>query len=387
MTCSGGDSAVAADLAAALGLRLPALAPRTVARLQETLPEAATAANPLDYTALLWYDGEALRELVLALGDDPAIDRVLVLFDSAMHVGGDVEQSWAGIVTAVRAAGAVSPVPVALASTLPELLDDAVAARMVEEGMPALAGLAPALRCMQALAAPAPDPERIAQIRAVATGATPGDWLAEHEAKALLRSAGLPVVDGRLAADGDDAVAAWGELGGGPVALKLSAPGLQHKSERGALLLDLDTAGEVRAGVARLRSDDAAVLVERMAPPGVELVVAARRGLVAVLVLGLGGIWTEALDDVALVPLPASPQRVERALLSLRGAALLTGGRGRPAVDLAAAARLAAGAGDLLLEAGLELLELNPVIVHAGGAVAVDALARRGEDTQRRNAT
>jgi hypothetical protein len=87
-------------------------------------------------------------------------------------------------------------------------------------------------------------------------------------------------------------------------------------------------------------------------------------------------VWTEALDDVALVPLPATPQRVERALLSLRGAPLLTGARGRKAVDVAAAARLAAGAGDLLLDAGLELLELNPVIVHEHGAVAVDALAR-----------
>ena len=100
------------------------------------------------------------------------------------------------------------------------------------------------------------------------------------------------------------------------------------------------------------------------------------RGLVPVLVLGLGGVWTEALDDVALVPLPATPQRVQRALLSLRGAPLLTGARGRPVVDVGAAARLAAGAGDLLLGAGLELLELNPVIVHEQGAVAVDALAR-----------
>jgi acyl-CoA dehydrogenase len=220
-------------------------------------------------------------------------------------------------------------------------------------------------------------------------------WLAEHEAKALLRSAGLPVVEGRLAEDAEDAVAAWAELGG-PVALKLSAPGLRQKTEQGAVRLDLASSEAVRAAAgavtaragAPLGPDaatpvdpdgataPAALLVERMAPPGVELVVAARRGLVAVLVLGLGGVWTEALDDVALVPLPATPQRVERALLSLRGAPLLTGARGRDAVDVAAAARLAAGAGDLLLEAGLELLELNPVIVHEQGAVAVDALAR-----------
>ncbi len=80
---------------------------------------------------------------------------------------------------------------------------------------------------------------------------------------------------------------------------------------------------------------------------------------------------------MAVIPLPASAERVADALRSLRGAGLLTGARGRPPVDLDALARLAAGAGDLLLAEGLVLLELNPVIAGPGGAVAVDAVARR----------
>jgi hypothetical protein len=75
--------------------------------------------------------------------------------------------------------------------------------------------------------------------------------------------------------------------------------------------------------------------------------------------------------DAAVVALPASPERVERALRS----PLLTGGRGRRPLDVAAAARLAAGVGDLLLAADLSLIELNPVFVHEQGAVAVDAVA------------
>ena len=115
-----------------------------------------------------------------------------------------------------------------------------------------------------------------------------------------------------------------------------------------------------------------------MATPEVELLVGARRdGVVPSLAIGFGGIWTEALDDVAVVPLPVSPERAERAILSLRAAPLLTGARGRQPLDLADAAELASRAGDTLLEHDLALLELNPVAVGLDGCVALDAVAQR----------
>ena len=77
-----------------------------------------------------------------------------------------------------------------------------------------------------------------------------------------------------------------------------------------------------------------------------------------------------------VVPLPAEPDRVARAIRSLRGAGLLAGGRGRQPVDIDAAAELASQLGELLLQRDLRLIELNPVIVHERGCVAVDATAR-----------
>jgi succinyl-CoA synthetase beta subunit len=210
---------------------------------------------------------------------------------------------------------------------------------------------------------------------------SPGDgavqWLPEHEGKELLRGAGVPVVCGRVVADEDAASVALHELGG-PVAVKVSAASIQHKSELGGVELGVDSVPSMRAAYRRLAaiaaSVDGVVLVERMAAPGAELIVAARTdGIVPALVVGLGGIWTEVLSDVAVVPLPASASRVESALRSLRGAAVLTGGRGRPPLDIGAAARLAAQVGELLIERGLALIELNPVIVGERGAVAVDA--------------
>ena len=109
---------------------------------------------------------------------------------------------------------------------------------------------------------------------------------------------------------------------------------LQHKSDAGAIALDLGDVGAAAYAAARLMASPAAagakVIVERMAQLGIELFVAARSdAVVPALVVGLGGVWTEALDDVAIVPLPADPDRVEEALPGLRGAPLSPAARAR----------------------------------------------------------
>ena len=105
-----------------------------------------------------------------------------------------------------------------------------------------------------------------------------------------------------------------------------------------------------------------------MAAPGAELIVAVRRdAVVPALVIGLGGVYAEALDDVAVVPLPATPERVQAAL------ARAPRRRAPEHADLPAAARLAVA---LTQIPGLELIECNPVLVHEHGAVVVDAVAK-----------
>ncbi len=380
LTCSGGDSALAADECARLGLRLPLLGEEAASTLRDLLPDAATVGNPLDYTALIWGDVERLRDIVVAVGDDPAVDRILVFYDQAADSGRG--GSWAAVREGIHEGAAASAVPVMVASTLPELLDEEAALGFLDAGIPAVAGLRTGLACVAALSAPRGDPGRLREIAAVTRAAGPSSngrrWLPEHEAKELVRGAGLPVVEGRVVSSEEDAVAALSELGG-HVAVKLSAPSLRHKADIGALALGLATEDDVRAAHRRLAAlgiEQAEVLVERMAPPGAELLVAARSdAVVPCLVVGAGGIWTEAIGDAAVVPLPATPERVEAAILGLRAAALFTGGRGRPALDVPTAARVAAAAGEVLLAAGLELLELNPVLVSEDGAVVLDALA------------
>ena len=90
LTCSGGDSGVAGDQAAAIGLDLPPLSPATERKLAELLPDAATIGNPLDYTAMIWAETSRLRKIVTAVGDDPAIDQLLLCYDHP----DDADASW-----------------------------------------------------------------------------------------------------------------------------------------------------------------------------------------------------------------------------------------------------------------------------------------------------
>ena len=189
-----------------------------------------------------------------------------------------------------------------------------------------------------------------------------------------------------LAVDGeDDAVAAWRELDG-PVALKLSAARVQHKTELGGVALGLDSEGDVRRAhraMAPLAAEHGGViLVERMAPPGVELIVAAHTdGVVPALVVGLGGIWTELLRDVAVIPLPADARadRARHRHAAGRAAAARRPGRGRAWYRRRRRGHAGAQVGRLLLERALATVECNPVLVGepgAAGAVAVDAAIR-----------
>ena len=103
--------------------------------------------------------------------------------------------------------------------------------------------------------------------------------------------------------------------------------------------------------------------------------------VVPALVVGLGGIWTEVLDDARSSPCPPHRRGSSVRCTACAASSLLLGGRGRPPVDLAAVAAAASKAGDVLLDSGLELLELNPLIAGADGCVAVDALIRWSDRT------
>src|SRR3954451_22994213 len=174
VTCSGADCAVGGDEAERVGVELPPLGRTTVPRLRELLPSAATVANPLDYTALIWGDTAALRETIATVGADEAIDQVLVLYDQPADTDGWSAQSWTDVREGIVQGAAASGTPVLVAATLPELLDDASAADFGARGIPAACGLREGLLCARALQ-PRPAAAEVARrLRAIGRAAAAG---------------------------------------------------------------------------------------------------------------------------------------------------------------------------------------------------------------------
>ena len=219
MTCSGGDSAQGADEAAAARAGAAgARRPRTPARLAR----AAAAGGHGRQPARLHGDDLGRRARRSAswcatLGEDPAIGQVLVFYDQPHGLTGAPEESWRAVREGVMLGAALSPVPVMVSSTLPELLDDAAAWRVRRRpGCPPPPGCAPGCGAppRRGWRRRARDRARLREIAAAARAAVAGaarptaSWLPEHEAKELLRAAGVAVPYGRAVVGEDDAVAA-----------------------------------------------------------------------------------------------------------------------------------------------------------------------------------
>ena len=219
-------------------------------------------------------------------------------------------------------------------------------------------------------------------IPALGQGTQP-EWLG----KKVLQALGMKVPPGDLAKTAEDAVAIATRIGY-PVAMKAQAAALAHKTEAGGVVLNLADADAVRrtfehlhANVARVQPGMTldGVLVEKMSAKGLELVIGGRRDPQwgPVILVGLGGIWVEALGDVRLMAPDLSEDEVIAELMKLKTAKLLKGFRGSPAVDVRAVAQAAVSLGKLM-RAHPEIVEvdINPLMVHAegAGATALDAL-------------
>jgi acyl-CoA synthetase (NDP forming) len=412
VTVSTGEGSLIADLAPQTGVDLPPIPAEARAQILEALPTMGYVGNPLDP----WGAADpptAYGAAFEAMAGSGAYD-VLVLVHDFPYRSAPSEVATANDVTyqllnATRERSGILPVYVSLTSGEPPpetkaVLDEGGGAPLLRGALEAFRAIASVARweswrvrresngpwrpewpslardrvSFGANAVPVP-----ASGPVVTTTAEPPVALSELDSLALLRSAGLRVVDAVAVSDAAAAVEAASRIDG-PVALKLVAAGLAHKSDLGGVALGLRADADVlEAAASMLELGERhglavrGLLVEPMAESGVELILGLRRDpqFGPVVLVGLGGTLTEVLDDVAVRLAPLDIPAALSMLDQLRGARMLDGVRGRPPVDRAAVASMLVALGQLGVERP-EVFEvdLNPVIASADGAVAVDAL-------------
>lgn len=374
ISCSGGEASLTADTAAASTLELPPLTDTQRSSLRATLGTKVALANPLDYHTYIWGDEDALTDMFAGmLSGDVSIGVAIMDFPRTDRC--DVS-AWEPALRAAARAAKLTGTPLALVPTLPETVPEALCQRLIADGLIPLLGLGEALRAIEIAAdlgqdRPAPEP----LLRPGGTGT--GTTLTEAEAKAQLAAFGLRVPRADRAT-GAACASATGARIGFPVVLK--GEGIAHKTEAGAVVLNLRDTAAVEAA-ARAMACDSFLIEEMIADAVVELLL----GIVAdpahgyVLTLAAGGTLTELLDDRAHLLLPAPREAVRDALLSLRIAPLLTGYRGKRAAHLDAILD-AVDALQAYVTAHRPLeVEVNPLICTPAAAIAADALVRTGD--------
>jgi acyl-CoA synthetase (NDP forming) len=386
VTDSGAIKGLTLDTCEALGLELPPLSPDLAATIQAELPDFVAASNPLDLTAQAITHPEMYARTIKPLLADDSFGSLLL----TVIIGEASDFALAkGKACLAPLVGSSKPAILGLlgdeVDVPASIISDARAA-----GIPFFRSPERALRALARLTAYGRALQRAHTRQAMAPMSLPpltGEGtLTEYASKAYIAEHGIPIPSGRLVGNLLDATDAAVTIGF-PVALKLQAAALPHKSDAGAVMLDIRDDTQLAHAWAKLQQVGSShpdlaidgILVEAMAPRGLEMIVGARRDRDwgPVTLVGLGGIWTEALHDVRLLPVGLDLDEITDELGKLRAAPLLRGMRGEPARDVTALAMVVQRIGALLAaRPEIQEVDLNPVAVYAvgEGVLALDAL-------------
>jgi acyl-CoA synthetase (NDP forming)/RimJ/RimL family protein N-acetyltransferase len=401
---AGGAGVLAADACGDNGLRVATLSEATQERLRSILPNGAAVAGPVDTSAAV--SQRAFRSCLERVAKDDGVDAVMAI---------TVPTALGHLTPAVIGAAVIKPL---VAVTLDQQ-ESAVLHRRQTHSAPRIDPSQRSSAAATPIEAAIPSylyPESAARAlghavrysdwRANDEGQVPelagirqhdaqtlvarflaaqhlGGWLPPDQAAGLLAYYGIKLVPTSEVTDADAAAKAASLLGDGPVVLKADVPGLVHKSDAGAVLLDLHTEHDVRRGydelAARFGADLRRVLVQPMITDGVEVLIGVVHEPVfgPLVVFGLGGVATDVLGDHAARLTPLTDVDALDMIGGIKAAPLLYGHRGTAAVDVDSLA-------DLLLRVSrmadeipeIAELDLNPVIARRDSASPVDVRIR-----------
>ena len=393
---SGGERQLVIDLAEQLQVPMAQLAHATVGRLEDLLDVGLPAVNPLDAWGSGGPDaGQTMADCFATLLADPQAAMGAVVHDRAP--GGGIYPAY---LEYLRTAQQATGKPVCLVSNHQGSGSDTRVLAAVAQGLPVIDGVREflvAARCLLShrdfLTLPAQphlpvlDPIRLAQWREVLSS---GQSLSELVAGRLLSDSGIPVVCGFAVDDVGDLLALSGQLQF-PVALKTAMPDIAHKTDAGGVVLDLVDMEELQAAYVDMtaRLGSRAMVVPMVEGLGVEMILGIARDeqFGPTVLLGMGGIHAELLQDVVVLLPPFSPGQARSALDTLHMRKLLDETRGRAALavdkfcDMASRLSMLA----IALEDFIDEVDINPVRLMADDCIGLDALIVPRETNEAKN--
>ena len=383
---SGAFKAFSLDFCERIGLPLPPLSEKCFGQLRNALPEFITPTNPLDITAQGLVDPDLYRRCIPPILQDDRYGSLLLAI-----ILTDKETSalkFPPIIGALREVRRAKPVIFAGLDEGAEF-DGAYLRELRELGVPFFPSTERAFRALAHLHRHAEDlkrmlsrPDPLPTLTVAGSGVMP-----EYRSKEILAQIGVPVPKGALAGNIAEAVTIAERIGF-PVVIKAQSAALSHKSDLGGVILDVKDADVLRAAWESITSKVSAtaptlvldgMLIEKMCRKGIELIVGAHRDPEwgHVLLVGLGGVLTEAIGDTRLLMPDVSCEQAAEEIMRLKGARLFRGFRGMPPLDVAAAARVISLVGAFVRgNPQVRELDINPLLVYpeGQGAVALDAL-------------
>lgn len=396
-SASGGAGVLMCDEAVRNGLALAVLSTASRDALAAVTPALGSLHNPIDVMGRIYDEPDKLRQALLALVADPGIDALVVINPLRRGDGA------AAIARAIAEASGATDKPVMVSwAARRDFAADAL--RLLHEaGVPyfetpvrcaralgALARYAQARRDHAARSQERPAQRARPQADALA-GQAAGGTLPEHAAKRVLAAYGIRTTREVLAHSVDAAQRAAQDIGY-PVALKVQSEDIAHKTEAGAVRLDVGDARALAQAYEAVLANAArhapgarieGVLVQEMVRGGVETILGVTRdpAFGPVVMFGMGGIYAEVLGDVAFRLPPLTHAQAHAMIAETRCHAILAGARGRPECDIAALAQAIVDLGRLAvdLEGDIADIDVNPLAVmpRGGGVIALDALMRR----------
>lgn len=377
---SGGENTLFADVADKYQLELPELSDQTKSAMREYLPGFATPKNPLDATTALFRNEEKVIGLLMTLEREANIGSVILGGNLGMRLI-DVWQIFCQSIVNAQKRGFTKPafyVPAYEGTRHPEyrkILENA--------GVPLMSAVSTSMQCLNKLAdfvkyKPA---KKILEIAGPAPDSLSNDSfaLSEFESKNELAAINLPIPLQKLVNHGDDLPGALEGMGY-PLVLKACSPDILHKSDIGAVKLNIGDADQAVSAYAQIMSSvaehapDAAlegILVQEMVPQGVEMILGITSDVQfgPMVMVGLGGVFVEVFRDVALSPVPICKAEALDMIQGLRGSKLLSGYRGQVPCDVDAFADLMVAVSDYAVKnkKTLKEMDLNPVFVYPEG--------------------